>query len=208
MAFVAFVLLAVCLAAFLPRQTPVQQYYFRILIGIAVAGLASVIPGFLELRMRWVRNSLRAGGAIAVFVLLFLVNPPKIDSGEVVEIELDGAWEFYIVLNKGDELGGRALIQHSKGSNVFVITGNIPARPGAPPEFRPTLVTFESNFGVITPQRVIFHYRNNANEEGIAVADYTRIGDRPDELLFNFRDYAETDKDGISAGLLRFKRIK
>jgi len=45
------------------------------------------------------------------------------------------------------------------------------------------VITFESNFGVITSQRVVFHYRNNANEEGVASADYATV--TPDELLFN-----------------------
>ncbi|MFO0952954.1 MAG: hypothetical protein U0835_17740 [Isosphaeraceae bacterium] len=206
-AFVVFLLIAVSIAVVLPRQTPAQQYYFRILMGLAAAGIAAIIPGFFDIELKWLRNTIRAGGAIGAFVFLFLINPPKFDPDDMADIDLGGDWEFFLVIDNKDIKGGNARIRHVRGSRVFSITGNVPANPAAPPgALKSPLVTFESNFGVITAQRVVFHYRNNANEEGVASADYATVS--PDELLFNFNDYADTDKDGVSRGLLRFKRLE
>lgn len=52
-AFIVFLLLAVSLAVALPRQTPTQQYYFRILIGLAAAGIATIISGFIDIELKW-----------------------------------------------------------------------------------------------------------------------------------------------------------
>lgn len=205
-AFCVFLLLAVGLAYLLPQQTASQQFYFRVFIALAASGIASIIPGFLSIRLNWLQNSIRAGGAIGIFLLLFFWNPPKFEDGDRVQISIDGKWEFFLDSDVESVKVGNASIEHSEGSPVFKITGNVPTNPAAPPgKIVTPLITFESNFAVITPQRIVFHYRNNVDEEGVASADYA--GTSPEELLFNFRDYAETDKDGLRAGVLRFKRI-
>lgn len=205
--FVVFLLLAVSLAVALPRQTPTQQFYFRILIGLAAAGIATIISGFIDIELKWLKVTIRAGGPVAIFVLACLIKPPTFEQDDLADIFLDGDWEFFLVINSKDIKGGNARIKHTRGSRVFSITGDVPANPEAPPgALKSPLVTFESNFAVITSQRVVFHYRNNANEEGVASADYATV--TPDELLFNFRDYADTDKDRVPSGLLRFRRVK
>jgi hypothetical protein len=77
-AFSAMALLGLASAILVPKQSAVQQFYFRLVMGLAVAGIAAAIPGFLEIHLRWLRNSLRAGGALGVFVLVYLYNPPTI----------------------------------------------------------------------------------------------------------------------------------
>lgn len=46
----------------------------RTLLALAAGGVAATLPGFLNLE---INNFIKAGGALAAFVLVFLVNPPK-----------------------------------------------------------------------------------------------------------------------------------
>lgn len=46
----------------------------RTLLALAAGGVAATLPGFLNFE---INNVLKAGGALAAFVLVFLVNPPK-----------------------------------------------------------------------------------------------------------------------------------
>ncbi|MDX1996190.1 MAG: hypothetical protein SF066_00615 [Thermoanaerobaculia bacterium] len=87
------------LAVFVPQQSAVQQFYLRIVAGLSAAGIAAVIPGFFEIKMRWLRNSIRAGGALGVFTLIYMLNPPTIsDAKPVVQAALapdvSGTWDY------------------------------------------------------------------------------------------------------------------
>jgi hypothetical protein len=69
---VAFVATILALAVVFPRPSPFQYLVFRIVLSIAAAGFVSMTPGFLEIT---VSNWVRAGGALAVFVIVFFYNP-------------------------------------------------------------------------------------------------------------------------------------
>ena len=72
---VVFLLIVVMVAL---RDKPLSQQQMdlvRPIQAIALAGIAAIIPGFLEIDSKGVNYSLRAGGALAVFVLVYLVNP-------------------------------------------------------------------------------------------------------------------------------------
>jgi hypothetical protein len=66
------------LAVVFPEPTPFQYQVFRIVLTLACAGVAAVIPGFLALRNDTAGLLLRAGGALAVFVLVYLQNPAQL----------------------------------------------------------------------------------------------------------------------------------
>jgi hypothetical protein len=69
---VAFVIAMLVLAIAFPNPTPFQYTVFRIVLAIAIAGVAAMIPGFISVELSaW----LRAGGALAVFVVVFFKNP-------------------------------------------------------------------------------------------------------------------------------------
>ena len=80
----AFLFGAIFLATFLviaiifPNPTPFQYTIFRIILSLACAGVAAVIPGFLSVRTDNLRIVIRAGGAIAVFVIVYLLNPAQL----------------------------------------------------------------------------------------------------------------------------------
>lgn len=60
---------------------PGQFFILRVLVAIAAAGIAATIPGFLEVSIgHRAAVAVRAGGAIAVFVIIFVVNPPAVIS--------------------------------------------------------------------------------------------------------------------------------
>jgi len=51
----------------------------RVTLALACAGIAAIIPGFLDVELgKGAINAIRAGGALAVFVLVFFFNPPAL----------------------------------------------------------------------------------------------------------------------------------
>jgi hypothetical protein len=79
----SFVVALLALAVLFPEPTPFQYQVFRIVLTLACAGVAAVIPGFLALRTDTAGLLIRAGGALAVFVLVYLQNPAQLVVPEV-----------------------------------------------------------------------------------------------------------------------------
>ena len=55
-----------------PEPTQFSYTIFRISIALAAAGIAAVFPGFLDIKFK---SWLRAGGALAVFVVVYFFSP-------------------------------------------------------------------------------------------------------------------------------------
>ena len=69
---VLFVAVLLGLAVVFPEPTAFQYTVFRIVLSLAAAGVAALVPGFLEVNVStWVR----AGGALGVFVVVYFYNP-------------------------------------------------------------------------------------------------------------------------------------
>lgn len=74
-----FVLALLVLSIAIPNPSPSQEQTFRIVLALAAAGVAAVMPGLLNISAAaGKRFRLRAAGALAVFVLVYLVNPAQI----------------------------------------------------------------------------------------------------------------------------------
>ncbi len=72
---VVFVITLLALAIAVPNPTPFQYNVFRIVLALAAAGVAATIPGFIQVTVHiW----LRAGGALAVFAIVFFYNPASL----------------------------------------------------------------------------------------------------------------------------------
>lgn len=71
------ILLAIPIIAlfFIPEPSIYQFFAFRVCFGLGGAGIASHIPGWLNVN---INNWIKAGGAIAIFVLLWFFNPPAL----------------------------------------------------------------------------------------------------------------------------------
>lgn len=69
---VLFVIVLLVLAIAFPRPTPFQYQVFMVVLALAAAGVAAMLPGFIEVN---IPNWLKAGGALAVFALVMYKNP-------------------------------------------------------------------------------------------------------------------------------------
>lgn len=70
----------VILSIYFPEPTKWQELVFRGCLALGVASVAAEVPGFIKLSARvhgWGSYiTMFAGGALAIFVLIWLVNPP------------------------------------------------------------------------------------------------------------------------------------
>jgi hypothetical protein len=72
---VLFISALLVLAIKFPHPTDFQLLVFRTLLALSAAGIAATIPGFLSLSMDATGLAIRAGGALAVFLLVYRLNP-------------------------------------------------------------------------------------------------------------------------------------
>ena len=103
-------LVIVGLAAFLlirnqPIADPRLFLVLRVVVSFSAAALGATIPGFLELGWRGRGLAVRAGGALALFVLTFVNTPDLVteqaERGPQIRQESKGAFSPNIVGNKG-----------------------------------------------------------------------------------------------------------
>jgi len=73
-----FAVAILMLVVFIPNPTQAQFFVFRGLFAIALAATATIIPGLLNVESRFQKFSIKATGAIAIFVLVWLLNPPAL----------------------------------------------------------------------------------------------------------------------------------
>ena len=64
----------VVIAIFVPHPSSFQMFVFRILAALGAAGIGASLPGFIGFKT----PAVTAGGAVALFVLIYLVNPPRL----------------------------------------------------------------------------------------------------------------------------------
>lgn len=68
----AFLIALLVLAIAFPQPTAFQYLVFRVVLAVAAAGFVSMTPGFLNITLS---NWLKAGGALAVFVVVYFFSP-------------------------------------------------------------------------------------------------------------------------------------
>lgn len=104
---VIFVTAILIVAIVIDTPTPLQEFVFRVVISLAAAGIAAVIPGFINVD---VNGFLRAGGAIAVFVIVYFTNPADISGTPGPGLVPDGdpkiAAEVYLAKSDSLDLDG------------------------------------------------------------------------------------------------------
>ncbi|MGB5156017.1 carboxypeptidase-like regulatory domain-containing protein [Desulfobacterium sp. N47] len=75
----SFLVILLIIAIFIPHPTDFQTFIFRIIIALAAAAFGATIPGFLKVDLPVGKKGLvAASGAIALFVLICFMNPPKL----------------------------------------------------------------------------------------------------------------------------------
>jgi hypothetical protein len=75
---VVFVATILIMAIWIKSPTPFQYTVFRIILAVAAAGVAAVIPGILSVT---VSNYVQAGGALGVFVVIYFFAPAVMPKG-------------------------------------------------------------------------------------------------------------------------------
>jgi 8-oxo-dGTP pyrophosphatase MutT (NUDIX family) len=111
---VVFIVAMLLFSIKFPHPTPFQYNTFRITFSLAAAGVAAMIPGFINLEIDSAIGLLiRAGGAIAVFVLIYFYNPARLTGIDQEISNLreqvaaicyrieDGVIQFYLVKTTG-----------------------------------------------------------------------------------------------------------
>ncbi|MCI5120497.1 MAG: hypothetical protein D3908_04735 [Candidatus Electrothrix sp. AUS4] len=89
-----FVTITLVLAIWFPRPTAFQYTVFRITLALAAAGVAGVIPGMIRLKAQpGAALLIHAGGALAVFVIVYLLAPAalpqeQLDKQETVTVQV------------------------------------------------------------------------------------------------------------------------
>lgn len=76
-----FAAVLLVLAIWFPNPTPFQYTVFRITLALAAAGIAGVVPGMIRLKVQpGAALLIHAGGALAVFVIVYLLAPAALPS--------------------------------------------------------------------------------------------------------------------------------
>jgi hypothetical protein len=88
---VIFIVTLLVLAIKFPEPTAYQYQVFEVVLGLAAAGVAGMIPGFLEVTVpTWIK----AGGALAVFVLVMYKSPARlaVQRPPLMPLHSSGTW--------------------------------------------------------------------------------------------------------------------
>jgi hypothetical protein len=97
-----FITVLLAIAYLVPNPTPTQWFVSRVVLALAAAGIGAVIPGLIVVT---VSKVVRAGGAIALFVLVYWFNPPKLVVSEtpgVIIHQTTGGQNSPAVVSNGD----------------------------------------------------------------------------------------------------------
>jgi len=103
---VVFVTALLVLAVALPNPTATTFFIFRVVLALSAAGVGAVFPGLLVVN---VTKFIRAGGALGLFVLVYLMNPPAL----VVSADADLVERGEIALTQGDYASGFTLFSQA-----------------------------------------------------------------------------------------------
>ena len=62
------------IAIFDRNPPPFTRFIYRVVLSLAAGGIGAVIPGLIDVHINPI---VRAGGGLALFVLVYMVNPPE-----------------------------------------------------------------------------------------------------------------------------------
>jgi protein O-GlcNAc transferase len=118
---VMFVAALLVLAIAFPQPTSFQYDVFRIVLAIACAGVAAVIPGFLAVSMDAKGLVIRAGGALAVFVLVYFFSPARLVSSTSSPVSQSNI----TATDRSIAAGGAITATAQPGGTAIITTGHV-----------------------------------------------------------------------------------
>lgn len=110
-----------------PITDPGAFFILRVLTALSAAAVAAVIPGFINIKLgRGATFGLRAGGALAVFALVFSVNPPEIIRGRE-EVLVASMFQNYSsgLYDDAERIAERILAQTPNSHAAWNIRGGV-----------------------------------------------------------------------------------
>ncbi len=197
--FIFFMVIAIATALWLPNPSPSQQFCFRILIALSASGIAAIIPGFLEISIDWVRVTLKAGGAIGIFVLIYFMNPAGCPTPPPVP-DFSGNWTYKCNAIDVDYRHGGVCTMDAKLTPYgidFGISGTRTWRQYSNAPIQNITFNWHSSWGILTDtNRFRFEYeveKDNAIIHGFAWGDIQYTNGKPCLLSGNFYQVPPTD---------------
>ena len=77
-----FITALLTLVVVIPTPTPTQYVVFKTVLALAAAGIGGILAGFLHVEGKMAQMTTRAGGAFALFILVFFFSPAPPVSNE------------------------------------------------------------------------------------------------------------------------------
>lgn len=80
-----FLIVCIAFASLYPYPSQLQYVVVRVILALAAAGFATVLPGLIELR---IGSRLKAAGALAIFCVVYFFNPAQLSvQGEPTNVD-------------------------------------------------------------------------------------------------------------------------
>lgn len=70
-----FLIALLIINVLIPEPTPSQYATFKTILALAASGVGGILAGFIEVKGSFQKWSLRAGGALALFTIVFFFSP-------------------------------------------------------------------------------------------------------------------------------------
>ena len=99
---VTFVTALLILIVFIPNPTPAQWAIFKTILALAAAGVGGILAGTIHVEGALQKWTVRAGGAIALFVLVFFFSPAGLDKDSDVTQIIEEGGKGYQHSGEGD----------------------------------------------------------------------------------------------------------
>ncbi len=149
---VAFVVVMLALAVAILNPTSSQYDTFRVVLALAAAGIAAFIPGFLEVT---VPGWIRAGGALAVFVLVFNKTPANLVVDGPLGLSLGAMTSNHgdVILDFGRVTAGQALSATVDVENLSARTKTITVSSDSATEVTATWPSHEQTLRIPAHER-------------------------------------------------------
>lgn len=98
---VVFVTLLLVINVLIPHPSITQHETFRIILALSAAGVGGILTGFVHIEGTFNKLAVRAGGALALFLIVFFLTPPAPQAPETVNQTIIGNDAKQIGTNKG-----------------------------------------------------------------------------------------------------------
>ncbi len=98
---VVFVGVMLALNVFIRNPSPTQHETFKVVLALAAAGIGGILAGFIRIEGTFNKIVLRAGGALALFLVVYFSTPATPVRPVKIEQKIKGNHGTQINQNKG-----------------------------------------------------------------------------------------------------------